>query len=587
MKLKSAIILVVAIFLCVQCKKDKPNSDTDKPPQATGTISGNIVLPADINLDINSLTVNTSNAVTKVNSSQYNIVVDTAAMSSSIVTDNAGHALLMGYNNPASSDKTINITTTALALVMNTPVMLFLSEDGKKQVIPQVLRSAHFANLVADVKSNLAARTDLFENSNAQLYTDLGKTLQDLTPANFNPDSLKASNVKTAFSNPIEFSQSGKDLTFGNKGKTCYNTAVGIYKDNERIYHSIVAGIPLFPGSIGDVINGTGFVFQKSSSTTYTLPGDGTYSVRISTGLVGKSDGSPEYRTALTQNIFSISAMTMKSFLPKINGLEAGKSACFINVVNDIVSAIDDIKGITVRTAFLTAMTMTLDKSHDIVLCTTGSSDAFNNLFVGKIKTFIGRLNAAFFLANISDLSLFGIQWAAATPSVNLCYQVTGNDVTSCDYTDAYFVNFTVDGVKHMINKNILPNLVIFDGRSYGIGVYARLSNDQTEDDSKKGISVALTTDSVRKIGKVYDFIPNENNTDYANISYKDGTTTYSSDYIFTGRQGSVKVTDIAPTYFKGTFSGKLFNETGNKSVTITNGEFFGGLSFTTPYPQQ
>ncbi|MCC5907249.1 MAG: hypothetical protein JJU13_13640 [Balneolaceae bacterium] len=282
-------------------------------------IEGSIQLPAGSSVNTETLQVHSPYSGTGVADGRFAINTP-GDFSIQYVTNDEESVILMGYNYPGAPDHNINPESTALALIMNMPLMADLSDDAKMDVINEVRNSSGFRGLINQIEESSGNNRDLFDENNQALLAALENVLSEITPQE-NTSTIRSKNVQYASGNnpPVNIFQSGRELVF-NTTKT-HSSVIGIYEDDSRLEKIEVLGNTYVAESLSEIISGTANPGSDFTDYPYQLPNDGEYDVIIRTGRPGSGDGSDEHTEAFVLNSRYFVTQSLSSLFPYINTL--------------------------------------------------------------------------------------------------------------------------------------------------------------------------------------------------------------------------------------------------------------------------
>lgn len=418
--------VVLSIFLYVGCKKydekfmPKSELNNSEPPVVLGNIKGKIILPTSSTLNVNSFKVETPVATSTVTDSTFDVQAYVSEFNSLLVVDNSSKVILMGYDYPEQSDKSISITTTSLALVMNTPAVLSLSKVGKLALIDRIKTDANFQELKNEVEANVLLNKDLFDTTNTVLFQKIEVLL------------TSASNKKgRSISDAVLFQQlePNNNFKFYNDGTRVISSVVGVYKDNQRIKEIVVEGINFMPTSIQDI---TSLDFAAVSSPPapiyYSLTGNGQYEFKARTGRPDSYENSIEFENAFLLNIQKMSLGLLKPFLPK---LKSNSLSCFVKP-SKIIYDLYKIKNYDITALTFEVVQQMLSNAEEIEQCINGNTNLFNSSYFPSMQKYFKRLELLFLPASAFNQTLFGIQWATIKPSLDKCFIKFNDTIVPC-----------------------------------------------------------------------------------------------------------------------------------------------------------
>ncbi len=418
---KLVALFCIAATLFLGCKKNKSDTSPEQPnEEEVGIIQGRIVFPSSVSIDPNSLAVLSPIESSQVSNGEFSVKGYPNTFNTTMVTYPDGGVALMGYNAPGEKESVVSVQSTALALAMINPVALSLSTEGKSQLVRDFLNSPKLADLQHVITNNLHAQRDLFDTTNEDLQIKLGEL--------FESAAFKTTD-NTPVGSPITFNNSGRIFTFYN-GENIFSTAVGIYKDGQRIWNSTLKGEPVFPTSILEFKEGKGSSLSGASlySISYTLPDVGDYYFQIRTGLPLTNHGSLEYQEASKQNAINLTLTMLNMFLPFVKkGYTALECIQELTIMMYTYIQNVDISSNTSSIAY-TFYTAVADLDET---CLGGN---FNNKYfrlLGKAFGYFDRVSAL--IGGSMNLGFYARQWSIAPAKFNTHYKVNAIDVENVD----------------------------------------------------------------------------------------------------------------------------------------------------------
>jgi len=422
------LIIYFLISLHFGCSE---SDDTDTQLDQIDSYTGQIILPAGSSVDVSSLNVTSSTSVGQNNQGIVE-VEELDDYSALYVTNQNDEVMLMNYKYPSNPDGNINATSTALGLIMMTPSLVFLSDEGKQNLINTLLPNAEFQTLVAEIEQNLVDNRSLFDPTNTSLMqalTDLFQTISQRSTSN--SDSA-----------PVNVFPSGRNFVF-NAGAgsvpNVFNTVIGVYKDEQRIEKIVVKGVQIVPNSVSDILSGNGSTFDDPIDYTYTIEGDGEFTFKYRTGKPGFGDGSIEHDEAFYENLSQFSMNLLQTFLPTLSSDSEPStlSSCLVNVFNNTYNTISSISNISsnsnagIGTILYTVNEILLNNVNSLLnSCTNVTAQQ------GWFSSFMNQwnfVNTAFnVISNGANTTIFATQWGLSNAVYDECYAANGNDVEEC-----------------------------------------------------------------------------------------------------------------------------------------------------------
>ncbi|WP_445381235.1 hypothetical protein [Robiginitalea sp. IMCC43444] len=433
-------LLFFTFLILVSCSKsdsDTVTNDTDpinindnptpteKPTETV--VSGSIKLPEGSGLNLSSLTVLSSTNNSTISNGRFELDVygDYTAL---YVTDSNDNVFLIGYKYPGSTDNNITPTSTALGMLMMSPAVLDLSEQGKRLLINRFLEDSNFQILVEAIEQNIVVGNDLFDSNNTAIMEALVAVFQSSSSrSSINNDEL-----------PVFMARAGRNFVF-NAGQgdvpNVYNTTIGIYKDGARIDKIKVEGVQIVPSSLSELFQGGGGSIGDPIDKEYTLPGDGDFTFKFRTGKPGTNDGSTEHEEAFYDNLGQFCYNLLVTVFPFLESTN-----CAANIVIASISALQSSSEISSDTkdigVLLQAADIVLGKAESIIgNCV--SEIPLDNKWLFRFLKHWNFVSTAFgVIANGANTTIFGTQWIASNSITDLCFNASGNIVEARDCLD-------------------------------------------------------------------------------------------------------------------------------------------------------
>lgn len=395
------------------CKKEEEIKPDAPLPNY---VEGQIVLPQGNSINTSSWTVHSTSAQSLVRNDSFSVEV-LGDYTSLYVSNSDDEVVLMGYKYPGNSSNDITLTSTALGILMMSPLVLNLSDEGKQIMIKNLLDDDKFQTLLNEIEQSIIQGKAIFDTTNSTLIT----ATIDL----FQSASFKTSAVEL----PINMFQAGRNITFNNSGKA-YSTVIGVYKDDIRVEKIVVDGVQIVTNSIYDLLTGNGDAIGSPVNKDYTLDGDANFTFKIRTGKPGFGDESDEHEEAFFKNLSDFSYDFLLTVAPFLKN-----SSCLVALRNKIFDTTVSIQGLSSNTnlsageAILEVMNNLFGSIGTLVDgCATPEPDLkWFTSFLGHVNF----INAAFnIISNGANLTLFGSQWALSEAIVDTCFAAMGNTVT-------------------------------------------------------------------------------------------------------------------------------------------------------------
>lgn len=423
-------LLTFILFAASSCKKTSIDNPSPTPPGPTqtvdavsiGNITGSVLLPAGVTTALSTLNVASAIGTSTVQGTAYNVRGFTSEYASELVYNTNGDVILMGYNYPNQNDFTINTKSTALALIMNMPIVNSLTKVGKGRLVQRTLNDPNLPSLVQSIDALLIANKTLFDTTNTVMFQKLASLFQSATQ--------RVDNLQRDI---INFTRINKDITFTNTSAS--SSVVGIYKGGQRVQYFKIDRVDVAPTSVIDIATN---LYNNYISPTdpksykFTMTSDGDYQIKIRTGKPGTNDGSLEYKEALIANLTDYAGDFVTTLLPI-----APSKSCFATVLNTISGLLQASPSIAnetsaVKLTFIASNTVLQNFASIIGSCNTSFDPNFT--FFSKFVPLLALADkVAAIGGGLANASVMTFAWADTDPALDKCYTVTGSTVTSCN----------------------------------------------------------------------------------------------------------------------------------------------------------
>ncbi|KPM32786.1 Putative lipoprotein [Croceitalea dokdonensis DOKDO 023] len=548
-KIAIVVFFLAAVFGCQKdepiVKDDDPIAEIPSPTTTQSTISGKIVVPIESGIDVNNLTISSPIDVATVSDGTYEMVTQEDKFLTQLVSDNNGEVLLMGFTYPGQTDFEINTKSTALAMLMNLPFSLLMSDEAKQELIAKFLGDPGLKNIEDSIEKQLKNNTSPLDISSPELATTVSVFYNQL----LFPQASKSSKLDYSY-DPVDIRLTNNEITFVNLGKT-YDTEIGIYKDEVKIKSITSERITFLPTTIGQAMGAFASAYGgtplpgdlQPAEYTYTFENDGQYDIRIRTGK--STDTSIENQVALLSNYINWGSDIILEVLPL--------GDCIQPMIANFKQHVQTFGGFEDATT----QQEKLGLLHDVLYTFFNESTTLAACFTSAeqvedyLKQFASLLKFIDLVGKIGNGGniLVGIaQLVVDEGEMDLCYSVEETQVSECDKGDVYIAGWS-------LNENDLPVAMVWkNGSVTNLASGSGLANKiyVTNDDVyvagqqngvatiwKNGIATTLTSDismahsiyvegaDVYATGYVYD-----DTTGFMPVLWKNGVTTTLSESI-------------------------------------------------------
>ena len=398
-------------------------------------ISGKVVLPVGTTISLGNLTVLSSFDTSAVTSAKYSLDV-VGKFSTLFATDDAGDIILMGYNYPGQEEYDITPRSTAITLLMTSPTMQSLTEEGRVNAVRRLTKDAHFQLLVSEIEGTLLAGKSITDATNTRMLSMIAEMFRIV--------SVEQGRTGVDRPKPIVVSRSGKIVSLRNN-RVAHDYVAGLYKDGIKQGNSIIIkGTPMFASSVYEALKG--FFFQGYSEPDQQLielKGDGQFAIRIRSGTFDMDDPhldlSSERREARDLNGSDYFLNLMLEHVPIPKGcLDEIRKSLF--AIPGYAAIMDDIFRSTSLEQFNISMLTFMVKAFEgtsalIKNCTSiqkGKTDVMNLFFKGLGK-YLKFLSLDSKVAAACNVAAHQFDLYNSNPTIDTCFQVSGKVVSNCD----------------------------------------------------------------------------------------------------------------------------------------------------------
>ncbi len=432
----AAIMIVSGALYLNSCKKDK--KDHIISPVSAGQIRGKVILPTGTPFADN-LQILSPVSESKVIDGNY--VIDTSFNNNKnhLVLNANGELILMRYNSSQNSDYDITVESTALAMVMNTPLVQSLNEEGKRQLLNLLPTKPAFKALIAEISNSIKAGKSFADTNNVNLIQNYKKIIGEVDAKliAFSKPSRGSESIKnsTGFDDPVGIYRNGRKITFVNRGVANYYV-IGIYKNKTRVKKLVLDGINIFSASIGDIINPILFPDTTVSQQTYTLEGDGEFEIKIRSGRFDYPDGTIEFKEAIDENISQAYVNHILGILPiPPTCLNVGKQ-----IAKDIFSSTRNYARLNQKKTFdhgnllhelFTSSSTTIVEILE--KCGNQNLAKSSNKYLTGYLSYLKFIKSVGFSGALLNYTTHLAHLNAARHSYDLCYSLQNDKITSCD----------------------------------------------------------------------------------------------------------------------------------------------------------
>ena len=442
------------ILLLTACLDSDPEP-RPIPPFNKKTMTGKVILPSETNLSFNDMEVLSSISDAQIQEGIFSI--DTMGEFSTLfVTNNSGDIFLMKYNYPSQTDHNISPESTALAIVMNAPVMESLTQAAKLQVIKNLQEAPGYYRLVNEVTQSIVTGKPISDTTNTNLINATAELFDNVS-------SMRADYFRPK---PIKIQRANNVVLIQNND-VAHNYVAGIYKNETRLKKIIIKGTQKFANSLKEALLGIFYNgYSSQDEHLFTMESDGTYLFKIRSGLPFMDDESKEFEEAQKYNIEIFIAKQVLKHIPIKNSGE-----CQEAILKGIATRGYDPRPfksaktqIEIGSA-LFDLTSSVFNDIDKILgnCVAPPKLSATKKFFSAAGKFLKFLNPVSKVAQSMNIAVHTFDLVNSKPSIDTCFQVLDRKVELCSlgfYRRAVIGNWTFrfdyltydDGV-HQIDK--------------------------------------------------------------------------------------------------------------------------------------
>lgn len=418
MKANYTLLLSLVLF-AFGCKKDKQEvKDSNIETVPMEQFSGTVILPDGNNINLNNCFVESPVGSAQITKESYSVNTYTQNANTLFVLDNMDNVVLMGYKMPGVQSYIIDVRTTAVALVMNTPIMLSVPTDKRMSVINVIINHPDFDRLTSEIEQRVLSSKSILDESDMNVIKYVYSIVESV-----------AQKTTQDYYSPVDFVNSGRDFTFFS-GKNIFTTVVGVYRNAEKIDDVVVGGEKVIPTSFEDIQTGKGTIASNGlgKSTKYRIEGDGQIDLIIRTGWPTADDGTPEHKSAELKNLLSLTAYLLNGFLPFIN---AENATCLENMVLKIVKAIGSTNIVSNPSGFFKDVFEEINSAQNIEsIKKCYSTKEINGKFYKKLAKYYNLLDRGSSLfGGAVNITFYLAQWSLTNPAYDTCFIISEDKI--------------------------------------------------------------------------------------------------------------------------------------------------------------
>ncbi len=301
------LLLLITLLGC-QKGDIQTNDPPDPPPPAP--ITAELIIPEGSILRDKLLTVTNGKTEAPVISNVFTIDTNGTANSFSFVTDADNKLYLAKYYDGKSDDHDISPHSTALALIMSTPIAGSLTAEGRASLTEFITSTSEFERLENEIKDNILQGQPLLDTSNTTLTAALLAAFEKTAATGTSGDTTSA----------IIVERTGRNVKIKNNG-AAISYVVAVYKDGERTGDfTILPATQRHAPSVSQAESGVYDPHSSSEQKTIELSGAGSFDLRIRSGNTATEDASEQNHLAARVNMIDMAWSIANKFMRSNEG---------------------------------------------------------------------------------------------------------------------------------------------------------------------------------------------------------------------------------------------------------------------------
>jgi hypothetical protein len=305
--MKKLLLSAITLFLFFAGCKKKEDLIIN---QNSSIIEGKIILPSPSPFELKNLVVQSFIDEYKVFDNNFKIKTNKNETNILFVKDISNKIILMGYIYPGQTNFDISPKSTALAIIMNSPLILSLTKEAKLDLINEMVKDEKFAILVSKIEEIISNGLSPLDATKTQIYIDFATYFD----TQFNRRISKDKEI------PIGFVRIFDQIRMQNFSRAYYTT-VGVYKDCEIFDTIFIPNIIFLPKGVGVAIKtATGEELPISVYQPWvidTLDELGQFNYKLRTGVKSVlEDDSPENIIARKKNLTNFTFQIINAIIP-------------------------------------------------------------------------------------------------------------------------------------------------------------------------------------------------------------------------------------------------------------------------------
>lgn len=443
------LVIVVSFILFLGCNKEDDNSNsTEKLPEGISQISGEVKLPEDVSVDVNTLTVQSFSDLNKVTNGEYTIQIVDQSINNLYVVDSTNKVWLMANLFPEQTDYTINSESTLLALLMNFPAVQNLSYQGKFDLIEIIKNHPSFLDLTKELEIMLSSGISPLEEGQETFANNLFKIIEDIASSSRSEDSENITKTSEIYEGPIKIYQAENEFIFQNPGNG-YTSYVGIYRtdpiteDTEEYAYFPLPRVTFFPTSLSEMYNiiANGLIIDHEIvEIPYSLSEPGTYKIIARSGK-SYSDGTVEAKDAYVSNMKAVAMDILINLIPTNKDHDLQCYQFIVGSFGDALAMTSELPNSNGSPRQSLFNAYSLVGSYLSKLISDGNLNALDCLGPNNSKTYkylktlkdnIAGLKYLSIAGNSANLAIGLWQKDKNSSSLDVCFTVTENSIYEC-----------------------------------------------------------------------------------------------------------------------------------------------------------
>ncbi|MBL7697902.1 MAG: hypothetical protein JNK79_07075 [Chitinophagaceae bacterium] len=419
--LGGVLLFLMTLFGCQKgdMRVTAPDPDPNFPPAAP--VTAKIILPEGSVLAGTSLTVTNGRFHTTVSGDTFAIDTSSVRNTFSFVTGDDHKPYLLKYYSSGSADYDISAHSTALALLMSSPLASSLTVEGRQNLVQFISSTTEFATLENEIKNAVTQGIPITDSSNTKMNDALLATFEKMSAGGTVGDTTS----------PLIIQRNGRTITIQNNGAANAYVA-GLYKDgNLQGELTVVNGTVRSAPSLSQAVSGMYLPFSSADRKEIKLEGDGNFQLRIRSGNTAASDNSDENALAAKINVIDVAWSIAERFF-------TGGGNCMSDVkkqlINDYPLEVPDFDGSLSEVS----NAIYVLASKIVTSNVSGLSGCYDSeLFPGfseSVKSYIS------YLATVSSNATGAINVGPRLfhlynnqSQLDFCYTANGDNITECN----------------------------------------------------------------------------------------------------------------------------------------------------------